>query len=149
MAGYIGFATNPVALMVLRKQEATNYRVVTGSVIAPIAFIASGLIVFWSGWPAVPYSVIILAAVSGVLGVIGKVKEGFMESLWYMAYIAFLTVMTYIGSDGALNLISFDLSTVIVAVVSILVFYPLGIVQGLKQRNFEVHKEAFGERESE
>ncbi|WP_256202110.1 APC family permease [Sulfuracidifex metallicus] len=80
VAGYIGFATNPVALMVLRKQGATNYKVTAGSIIAPIAFIASGLIVFWSGWPAVPYSVVILAAVSGVLGVIGKVKEGFAES---------------------------------------------------------------------
>ncbi len=148
VAGYIGFATNPVTLMVLRRQGATSYRVKAGSVIAPIAFIASGLIVFWSGWPAVPYSVIILAVVSGVLGVIGKVKEGFMESLWYIAYIAFLTLMTYIGSDGALNLVSFDMATLITGVVSLLVFYPLGIIQGLKQRNFEVHKEALGNQEN-
>ncbi|BBG23742.1 APC family permease [Sulfuracidifex tepidarius] len=147
VAGYIGFATNPVALMVLRKQGATSYRVTAGSVIAPIAFIASGLIVFWSGWPAVPYSVVILAAVSGVLGLIGKVKEGFLESLWYMGYIAFLTFMTFIGSDGAMSLVSFDMSTVIVALVSLVVFYPLGIVQGLKQRNFEVHTEALGSKE--
>lgn len=149
VAGYIGFATNPVALMVLRKQGATNYKVTAGSIIAPIAFIASGLIVFWSGWPAVPYSVVILAAVSGVLGVIGKVKEGFAESFWYMGYIAFLTFMTYIGSDGALNLITYNMSTIIVALVSLLFFYPLGIVQGLRQRNFEVHKEAIGNQETE
>jgi amino acid transporter len=149
VAGYIGFATNPVALTVLRKQGATNYKVTGGSIIAPIAFVASGLIVFWSGWPAVPYSVVILAAVSGVLGVIGKVKEGLAESLWYMGYIAFLTFMTYIGSDGALNLINYDMSTIIVALVSLLVFYPLGIVQGLRQRNFEVHKEAISNQESE
>jgi len=149
VAGYIGFATNPVALMVLRKQGATKYKVPGGSIIAPIAFVATGLVVFWSGWPAVPYSVLIIAAVSGVLGVINKVKEGLAESLWYIGYIAFLTFMTYIGSDGALNLISYDMSTIIVALVSLLVFYPLGIVQGLKQRNFEVHKEAASNLESE
>jgi len=58
----------------------------------------------------------------------------FINSLWYIAYIAFLLVMTYIGSDGALNIISFNLATLITAAVSLLVFYPWGIMSGLKEK---------------
>ncbi|EZQ10547.1 MULTISPECIES: APC family permease [Acidianus] len=142
VAGYIGFSTNPVAMIVLRRQGVTKYKIPGGSVISALAFISASLIVYWSGWPAVPYSVIILAFITAFLGIIGKVREGWKESAWYITYIAFLTAMTYIGSNGALNLISFNLSTLIVAIVSIAVFYPFGILQGLKQRNYESHTEA-------
>jgi len=39
-----------------------------------------------------------------------------------------------VGSDGALNIIPFNTATAIVAVVSVAVFFPLGIWSGLKQR---------------
>ena len=47
--------------------------------------------------------------------------------------------MTYIGSDGALNLIPYTWATVITVVITLVVFYPLGIKLGLRQKNFEVH----------
>ncbi|BCS92425.1 APC family permease [Metallosphaera javensis (ex Sakai et al. 2022)] len=144
VAGYIGFATNPVAMMVLRKQGVTKWRIKGGTVISPIAFAASSLIVFWSGWPAVPYSVIILAVITAILGIVGKVSEGMKESTWYMGYITFLTLMTYVGSDGALNVIPFLTATLITVVVSLVLFYPLGIYQGLKERNYLYHQEASG-----
>lgn len=51
VAGYLGFATNPVALVVLRKQGVTKYKVPLGNVASAIAFVGSSLIVFWSGCP--------------------------------------------------------------------------------------------------
>ncbi|MEM3947297.1 MAG: APC family permease [Metallosphaera sp.] len=143
VAGYIGFSTNPVAMMVLRKQGVTKWKIKGGSVVSPIAFAASSLIVFWSGWPAVPYSVIILAGITAILGFLGKVKEGLKESLWYVGYIAFLTFMTYIGSDGALNLIPYLQATLLTVILSLALFYPLGIYQGLKERNYLHHNEVF------
>jgi hypothetical protein len=95
-------------------------------VVSPLAFISSSLIVFWSGWPLVPYAVILLTAGSLIFGAIYKVKEDFVKSLWYIGDIAFLTIMTYIGSDGALNLINFYEASAIVSVVS-LIFYFLGV----------------------
>ncbi|MDT7902009.1 MAG: hypothetical protein RRE78_09000 [Acidianus sp.] len=53
-------------------------------------------------------------------------KEDFVESLWYIGDIVFLTIMTYIGSDGAPNLINFYEASAIVSVVS-LIFYFLGV----------------------
>ena len=52
--------------------------------------------------------------------------------------------MTYIGSDGALNLIPYTWATVITVVITLAVFYPLGIKLGPRQRNFEVHIKDLG-----
>ncbi|WP_052883070.1 APC family permease [Thermoproteus tenax] len=127
VAGYIAFSVNPVVMGVLWRGGTIKNR--WTPVIAPLAFIASSLIVFWSGWPLVPYAVLLLAAGSIIFGVIYKVKEDFVKSLWYIGYIAFLTLMTYIGSVGALNLINFYAASAIVAAAS-LVFYFLGVRSG-------------------
>ncbi|MCY0882697.1 MAG: hypothetical protein OWQ50_02575 [Acidianus infernus] len=140
VAGYLGFATNPIALVVLRRQGVTKYKIPLGNVISAIAFVGSSLIVFWSGWPAVPYSVLLLTIASAVFAAIGKATKDFKESIWYMTYIAFLTIMTYIGSDGALNIIPFIDATIITALVSLAVFYPWGIISGLKKENYLEHE---------
>ena len=73
---------------------------------------------------------------------VGKVTEGLKESTWYIGYIAFLTFMTYIGSDGALSLVPYLTATLITVIVSLVLFYPLGIYQGLRERNYLYHNEA-------
>ncbi|WP_291999009.1 APC family permease [Caldivirga sp.] len=144
VAGYIGFATNPIAMMVLKKQGASKFNVPGGWAISIIAFAVSSLIVFWSGWPAVPYSVALITVATLLFGLLYRVKEGWLEATWYIGFIAFLTLMTYIGSDGALNLIPYTWATVITVVVALAVFYPLGIKLGLRQRNFEIHIKDLG-----
>lgn len=135
VAGYIGFAVNPVAMIVSRRQGTTKKGMLgaAGQVIAPIAFIAASLIIFWSGWPSVPYSVLILAVAVVAFSLISRVKQHITNSLWYIVYILFLLFMTYIGSAGALNTIPFIASSGIVAFVSVVLFYPWGIMSGLKQ----------------
>ncbi|BDC18915.1 APC family permease [Acidianus sp. HS-5] len=140
VAGYLGFATNPVALVVLRRQGATKYRIPFGNAISAIAFVGSSLIVFWSGWPAVPYSVFLLTIAALVFATIGRATKDFPESIWYITYIGFLTLMTYIGSDGALSIIPFIPATIITAIVSLAVFYPWGILSGLKKENYIEHE---------
>jgi amino acid transporter len=140
VAGYIGFSVNPVALVVSRRQGATKFRIPGGSIIAPIAFISASLIIFWSGWITVYYAVAILTVAVVIFGLILPVFRNsarrdlkhVRNSIWYIFYIVFLLIMTYIGSDGMLNLISFYDATAIVVVVSILVFYPAGVFSGLK-----------------
>lgn len=142
VAGYLGFSVNPVAMIVSRRQGVTKYRIPGGSIIAPIAFASAALIIFWSGWVSVYYAVILLTGAAAIFGVIlplvretaGRDLRYFLNSLWYIAYIAFLTVMTYIGSDGALNLIPFNYATLITVVVSLVVFYPWGVLSGLRQK---------------
>ncbi|ABW01758.1 amino acid permease-associated region [Caldivirga maquilingensis IC-167] len=143
-AGYIGFAVNPIAMMVLRKQGASKYQVPAGWFVSATAFAISSLIVFWNGWPAVPYAVLLMTVVAVILAIIYRVKEGWLEATWYIGWIAFETLMAYIGSDGALNIIPFTWATAITAIISLAVFYPLGIILGLRQRNFEVHIKDLG-----
>lgn len=78
------------------------------------------------------------------MGYCTGVREGWLEATWYIGFIAFLTLMTYIGSDGALNLIPYTWATVITVIVALAVFYPLGIKLGLRQRNFEIHIKDLG-----
>ena len=140
VAGYIGFSVNPVALVVSRRQGATKFRIPGGPIIAPIAFISASLIIFWSGWITVYYAVAILTVAVVIFGLILPVYRNsarrdlkhVRNSIWYIFYIVFLLIMTYIGSDGMLNLISFYDATAIVVVVSVLVFYPAGVFSGLK-----------------
>lgn len=142
VAGYLGFAVNPVALMVSRRQGVTRFRIPGGVIIAPIAFISASLIIFWSGWVTVYYAVAILTAAVVIFGLIlpmvrntaKRDLKNVKNSLWYIFYIAFLLFMTYVGSDGALNLISFYVATAIVVIVSVVVFYPLGVLSGLKNK---------------
>jgi len=138
-AGFIGFLANPVAMMVLRKQGMSKYQVPGGWFVSLVAFGISSLIVFWSGWPAVPYSVLLIAVASAIFGIMYRIREGWREGLWYVGLIAFLTFMTYVGSDGALRVIPYMWATAITAAVSVAVFYPLGLVSGLKERSYKAH----------
>jgi len=132
VAGYIGFSAAPVALVSLKKQGKLKEFIPFSEVFAPLAFVFASLIIFWSGWPSVPYAVLLLTIISIVFSVIYKIKENVKNALWYIGYIASLLIMTYIGSDGALNIINFYYSSAIVAVLAI-VFYVIGVSSRLKE----------------
>ncbi len=151
VVGYLGLSVNPVAMAVTRRQGVSKYKMSGGTIISGLAFIFAALIVFWCGFSSVYFGVIILSMLVLIFGIIipsirGTAKRDFKHipnSIWYIVYIAFLVVMAYIGSDGALNLINFYEATAIVLIVSIAVFYPWGILSGLKQRLTEEAYEPF------
>ena len=127
VGGYLGFAVNPVALIASRKQGTVAHKYSYANVIAPVAFISAALIAFWSGWPSVPYAVLILTIAVMVFSIAFKVRQHFVNSLWYIFFIAFILLMTYVGSVGALSAINFYMATVIVALVAGIVFFPWGV----------------------
>lgn len=132
VAGYLGFAVNPVVMLALRKQGREG-KLQQGGLVAAIAFASASLIVYWSGWPSVPYASILLIAASIIFGLAYKVHEGAKNAIWYVAYIAFLTAMTYIGSVGAKKWINIDVGSLIVVLVSLIVFLPWGVASRLMQ----------------
>lgn len=126
VAGYLGFAANPVVMLSLRRDG--NPGVLRGgSVIAALAFASASLITYWSGWPSVPYAILLLAIGTVAITVLRHVRDEWRNALWYVAYIVFIGVMTYIGSVGAKNLVNFDIGSLIVVVVSVGVFLPWGV----------------------
>lgn len=133
VAGYLGYSLIPFALLSSRKHGSPRDRWLTngkvsGYIISLIAFVSASLIVFWSGWPSDPYAILILAIGVLVFGAIFRVKENVKNALWLIGYIIFMLVMSYIGSVGALSIISFLYSTIIVIIVSAIVFFPLGVI---------------------
>ncbi len=133
VGGYLGFAVNPVALIVSRRQNSVEHRYKFANIIAPIAFISAALIAFWSGWPSVPYAVLILTIALIIFAIAFKVKEHFINSLWYIFFIAFILLMTYIGDVGALSILNFYVATVVVVLVAGIIFFPWGVYSGLKK----------------
>lgn len=138
-AGYLGFAAIPVAMMVTRRQGITRkeYRIRGGAILAPVAMGVSSLIAYWSGWPDEPYSALLILSASLVFGVLGNAREGFFNSLWYLGYIGFVTLIVAIGSQGLYNIIPAYIAPFVVFAGTILVFYPAGIFSGLKTQYAE------------
>ncbi len=130
VAGYLGFAVNPVVMLAIRRQGVVG-PIKSAKLVAYIAFASASLIVYWSGWPSVPYATALLAIFAIVFGLLYKVKEGFSNSMWYIVYILFLTLMTYIGGVGKLADFNVDIGSAIVVIVSLLIFLPWGVASRL------------------
>lgn len=77
VAGYIGFSANPVVMYSLIARDKIKPVVPLARVAALLGFIFSSLIIFWSGWPSVPYAVLLLTIVSIVFSAIFKIREDF------------------------------------------------------------------------
>lgn len=139
VAGYIGFAVNPVVMLALRR-NGNKGGLKAGPFVAVMAFAAASLIVYWSGWPSVPYAVVLLTAAAAVFGVAYRVKEGYAQALWYICYILFLTAMTYFGGVGAKSVFNIDIGSVIVVAVAVLAFLPWGVASRIKSNPSETSK---------
>jgi amino acid transporter len=130
VGGYIAFAPNSAVMLALRRNGQPGH-LRGGSVIAGIAFAVISLIIYWSGWPSVPYAVALMTLGCLVFGLLYKVGQGFGNAIWYMAYIVFLTAMTYVGGVGKLSLFNIDVGSLIVVVVSLAVFLPWAVASRL------------------
>jgi amino acid transporter len=133
VGGYLGFAAVPVALVVSRRQGLSGtYRVPAPLIIGALAFIFATWIVYWSGWPATPYGVALVFALSIIFGLIYKVRGGLRNAVWYITYMVVLTLMTVIGqtAGGPIQVLPFPWDMVVVTILAI-VFYVWGILSGL------------------
>ncbi len=145
-AGYIGLIATPIALIVTRRQGITKKEdMVKGmNIVAPLATGASGLIVFWTGWPSEPYAVLLIAAGAVLFGIISKVKIGAKNVIWYVLFIAFVTFMVATSHDGLSSAIfpqyfGYLEGTLITFLFCIFVIYPLGVLSGFKKQF--IHKD--------
>lgn len=120
VAGYIGFSVNPVAMQALINKKKIKPLFPFSHAISLLAFIFASLIIFWSGWPSVPYAVLLLAISVIIFSIIYKIKEDLSNSIWYIVFIAFITALTYVNYLGIIN---FYYGTLIALIGSIGFFY--------------------------
>lgn len=133
VAGYLGFAVNPPIMIALRKDGTQGYfrSPTVVNIIAALAMASASLIVYWSGWPSVPYAAILVLLLSIIFGFSGRANTHFVNSIWYISYIIFLSFMTYIGSEGALHLLNFTWGSIIVILVTVFIFLPWAVASRL------------------
>ncbi len=132
------------ALMVFRReadQLKRPFKLPYAKILAPIAFVGATLIVYWSGWPTVPYLAIGIFAglvVYLILLATGKVTNVFtMQNIksgyWVPLYILVLVVLSYLGEKGygGTGTLPYPFDFVVVILVAI-IFYLLSVYSGYK-----------------
>ncbi|OAT80702.1 aspartate:proton symporter [Desulfotomaculum copahuensis] len=138
VTGVISYLLGPVAASVLRRTAPDlprPIRIGGLSLIAPLAFIVAGLIVYWTGWPSTLYA--LGAVVAGLLIYFYYFFRGSFEvrhvrsGIWLMVYLVAIIFCSYIGdkSFGGKGLLKFPGDTLVVAALSIAAYY-WGVLTG-------------------
>ena len=128
----ISYAMGPIALMALRKSlpdRKRPFKLWFAHPLCLLAFYFCNLISYWTGWQtlsrlAVAVGVGLLLLVFAVIR--GKVKEeemGWRALTWLIPYLAGLIGISYLGSFGGKNIITFGWDFLVIGIFSIVVFY--------------------------
>ncbi|TWP35544.1 APC family permease [Leekyejoonella antrihumi] len=92
-------------------------------IIAPLAFIVSSLVIFWSTWPDLKKTipVVVIAVVwYAVLHIRGNLgMDEIRGGGWLVVYLAAMYVMSYIGSFGGQDWITAPWDTIVAAAIAI------------------------------
>jgi amino acid transporter len=123
------YLAGPTCVVILRKHTPElkrPFRVPRVGLIAPVSFVMSSLVVYWTTWPYTGYSlaafmlglaVFMLSRPKGTYR-LGEVRRG----LWIVVYSVALTTVSYLGSYG-IDTISFPLDFGLVGVLALAGFY--------------------------
>ncbi|MGN6780454.1 MAG: APC family permease [Marmoricola sp.] len=136
-ATVMSFASGPLVLAALRKQAPERERpflLPGGHIIPVLAFWASNMIVYWSGWDIVwklMVAVLLGFLLLGVFLLTGQVKAPDFDvpsgAAWIVPWLVGLTIVSYFGAfpePGAGNRgdLGFEASAAIILVLSIVVY---------------------------
>ena len=162
----MGYATVPLAFGAMRRQEPDHprpFRLPAGEVLAPIAFIAANLLIYWAGWTVI-WKLFVALAFGFVLLAVARATNSSERPLewrgasWLWPYLTGIAVTSYLGTfGGGLGVIPFGWDVVVVSVFSIAI-YVLAIsvrltpeevrrhVADAREEAEEVHEERPAER---
>ncbi len=138
-ATVLSFASGPLVLSALRKQvpdQPRPFRLPGGHVIPLLAFWASNLIVYWSGWLTgwkLYIAVLLGFVLLGLFKAFGGVRQGafhFRQGIsWLFPWLSGLALISYLGNfpeksvgAGHLGLLNFEWSALILAGLSVLLY---------------------------
>ena len=136
----ISYLTGPISLTVFRKTVPNAnrpYKLPAASVLAPIAFIVTSLMVYWSGFSAIMYIVPLdLAGILLILFYYRRTKvnaKGYLYGMFLPIYLVFVLIFSYFtqGAFSSSNLSLIMIDNFIFIIVS-LIFYYVGVYYGVK-----------------
>lgn len=147
----VGYAIIAVAAGVSSKDPRLKTPVWTRAmpVIAPIAFIVSGLILYWSGWSQAWVGVLLfLISVPIAVFIMLRDRKIFtpkllLHGLWFVAFMIFILLMSAIGSFGGAGWLPSPIDSIVVAIASA-AFYWWGYRDSVAWLNSKAADEALG-----
>lgn len=136
----ISYAQSAISLSIFRVKhpdENRPFKLPAYKIVAPLAYVIAGLLVYWSTWDAI--RIAIPSVFFGLIFlIIAKKKNNFtMEDvkvgLWLPIYLITVMIISYVGSSyfAGMNYIPFPYD-IIVFIVDTLVFYYFGFYSGMK-----------------
>jgi amino acid transporter len=123
------FSIGSITLLAFRKTGVTGpaNRLPGMAVIAPIAFVVSALVIYWVGWSDLAKTIpIVVVGLIWYAVIFVRQNHGVVElrgGSWMVVHLAFLYVMSALGSFKGMDLIPAPWDSVIVAVVSVGVYF--------------------------
>ncbi|MBU9827233.1 APC family permease [Rahnella aquatilis] len=109
------------------------FRLPVFALLSPLAFVASTLLIYWSGWSVneLLIPILVIAWVAYVL--FGKKDQHFKRDVrsawWLLAYYVAIFILSYFGTYGGTGTISSPLDMVLVVVVTLVCYY-WGVASG-------------------
>lgn len=142
-ATLIAYLTGPVTVMSLRKIEPDLKRPFKPNYmkfLAPFAFVLTSLAIYWSMWPTTVQVIFVIALGLPVYIYYeikyqhSSLKTQLLDAYWLIAYLIFISIISYIGSNGfgGINVIAYPWDFVVIIICS-LAFYYWGIKSSMKK----------------
>lgn len=142
-ATLIAYLTGPVTVMSLRKIEPDLKRPFKPNnmkFLAPFAFVLTSLAIYWSMWPTTVQVIFVIALGLPVYIYYeikyqhSNLKTQLLDAYWLIAYLIFISIISYIGSNGfgGINVIAYPWDFVVIIICS-LAFYYWGIKSSMKK----------------
>ena len=133
----LSYGIGPVVLLSLRRTlpEASRprpFRVPMANILAPITFIISNLIVYWSGFATLTFLLEVISAALVLFLAWQLIKRESIAALpwkstwWVFPYLGGLWILDCIGSKsmtGGLDYLKFPYDVVVVSAFSLLILY--------------------------
>jgi amino acid transporter len=137
----------------MRRQEPEHprpFRLPAGEVLAPIAFIAATLLIYWAGWTVI-WKLFVAIALGFVLLTVARATNRTERPLewrgasWLWPYLIGMAVISYLGAFGeGLGVIPFGWDVLVVAVFSIAIY---ALAMSVRLTPEEVRRHAADARE--
>jgi amino acid transporter len=128
----ITYAMGPIALLCLRltmPEKERPFRLPAANLLCLLAFYCCNLFSYWTGWNTISKLAIALFIglmfffISYIRGNVKIDKRELRSAVWIMPYLLGLVIISYLGSFGGRNIITFGWDFLVIALFSVTILY--------------------------